>query len=71
MDRHNEIRREVAKGQKSGEGEAANMRKLVWNNELETIAQRWADQCNYGHAEARELQTKVCKDFTNPTLSPG
>ena len=27
------------------------MRKLVWNNELETIAQRWADQCIYDHAE--------------------
>ena len=51
VDRHNEIRREVAKGQKRGEGKAANMRKLVWNNELETIAQRWADQCIYDHAE--------------------
>ena len=25
------------------------MREMVWNTELETIAQRWADQCIYDH----------------------
>ena len=25
------------------------MRALVWNSELEAVAQRWADQCTFGH----------------------
>ena len=30
------------------------MKKLVWNSELETIAQRWADQCTFGHDSDRD-----------------
>ena len=30
------------------------MRKLVWNNELEAVAQRWSDQCNFGHDSVRD-----------------
>ena len=30
-------------------GQASDMRALVWNNELEAVAQRWADQCTFGH----------------------
>ena len=26
---------------------------MVWNNELEDIAQRWADQCDFGHDHVR------------------
>ena len=26
----------------------------VWNTELEAIAQRWADQCNFGHDTTRD-----------------
>ena len=29
--------------------QAADMRALVWNSELEAVAQRWADQCTFGH----------------------
>ena len=25
----------------------------MWNSELETIAQRWADQCTFGHDSMR------------------
>lgn len=32
---------------------AANMKRMVWNNELEAIAQRWADQCTWGHDDER------------------
>ena len=32
---------------------ASNMRKLVWNDELAVIAQRWADQCTFEHDESR------------------
>ena len=30
-------------------GQAGNMRALRWNEELAIIAQRWADQCTWGH----------------------
>merc|ERR1711911_96327 len=49
LDRHNMLRAKVANGQEPGQPAAANMQKLVWNTELETIAQRWADQCEFGH----------------------
>ena len=59
LDKHNELRRRVAKGEETGgingpQPGASNMKKLVWNSELETIAQRWADQCTFGHDSERE-----------------
>ncbi|GAB6028799.1 hypothetical protein CHUAL_004611 [Chamberlinius hualienensis] len=46
---HNDLRRKVANGQQTGQPSASNMRELKWNSELATIAQRWADQCTFGH----------------------
>merc|ERR1711872_739211 len=44
---HNELRQRVASGQESNGAQpgASNMRKLVWNDELAEVAQRWVDQC--------------------------
>jgi len=58
LDRHNTLRRKVAKGEEEGginppQPAAANMRKMVWSEELELIAQRWADQCTFGHDSVR------------------
>jgi len=58
LDKHNELRRKVAKGEETNgapgpQPAAANMRKLVWNTELEAVAQRWADQCQFGHDSSR------------------
>jgi len=55
VDRHNEVRRKVAKGEESNGNQpaASNMRMLKWNEELATTAQRWADQCTFGHDTAR------------------
>merc|ERR1712055_701703 len=51
--KHNELRRKVAKGEEAGQPGASNMRELVWDEELEAIAQRWADQCTFEHDEER------------------
>ena len=46
LEKHNELRAKVANGQETkgvdgGQPKAANMRKLVWNDDLAEIAQRW------------------------------
>jgi len=57
LDKHNELRRRVAKGEENNanfpQPGASDMRKLKWNDELATIAQRWTDQCNFGHDDDR------------------
>merc|ERR1719369_1129517 len=54
VDKHNELRRRVAKGEEPNQPKASNMREMVWNNELAAIAQRWADQCTFGHDKNRK-----------------
>ena len=49
------MRQKVASGGVSGQPGASNMRKLIWNDELADIAQRWADQCQFGHDETRNM----------------
>jgi len=59
VDKHNELRRKIAKGEETSnlaggnQPPASNMRKLVWNDELAVIAQRWADQCTFDHDDSR------------------
>jgi len=53
LDKHNELRSLVARGEQPGQPKATNMRRLVWSHELETVAQRWADQCVFGHDKVK------------------
>jgi len=56
LEKHNELRRKVAKGEQKDpkqQPSASNMRKMVWNDELAAIGQRWADQCNFSHDKNR------------------
>ena len=58
LNKHNELRRRVAKGEETNgingaQPAASNMKKMVWNEELEAVAQRWADQCTFGHDKKR------------------
>jgi len=60
LDKHNELRRRVAKGEETGginppQPGASDMRKLVWNDELALIAQRLTDQCVFAHDDNRNL----------------
>ena len=46
VDKHNELRSKVANGQETRgangrQPKAANMRKLIWNDEIAEIAQRY------------------------------
>jgi len=56
LEKHNELRRRVATGNQTNpkvHPKAGNMMKMVWNNELALIAQRWADQCDFSHDKNR------------------
>jgi len=57
----NEARNKVAGGDEAGQPAAANMKKLVWNEDLAETAQRWADQCQHGH----DTGHRATKDGTN------
>ena len=36
----------IAKGEEPGQPEASNMMEMVWDEEMEEIAQRWTHQCD-------------------------
>jgi len=57
VDVHNQLRNKVAMGQEfnGAQPSASDMRKLVWDDELAAVAQRWTDQCTFGHDGNRDL----------------
>ena len=51
VDRHNSLRRKVAKGaeflgSRGRQPAAADMKELVWDEEVAKLAQTWATQCS-------------------------
>ena len=46
LDKHNQLRRKLAKGEEESWPSAANMKKLVWSEELASSAQEQKEQCN-------------------------
>ena len=54
LDKHNELRRRVAKGEEADQPAASNMKELLWSAELVATAQRWAGQCTFGHDSERK-----------------
>ncbi|XP_014469499.1 PREDICTED: venom allergen 3-like [Dinoponera quadriceps] len=58
---HNQLRRKVAAGKETRgnpgpQPAAATMPDLTWDNELAMVAQRWANQCKYGHDACRNIE---------------
>ena len=53
--KHNELRQRVASGSEDNGDQpaASDMMKVTWNEELAAIAQRWANQCTFGHDDDR------------------
>ncbi|XP_057339747.1 venom allergen 5-like [Microplitis mediator] len=60
LDAHNHFRARVAHGQESlgnpGPQPAGNIPALKWDSELAKIAQRWANQCQFGHDKCRDVE---------------
>ncbi|XP_011297127.1 venom allergen 5 [Fopius arisanus] len=56
LDEHNRLRQLVALGQVHGQPSAANMMEMIWDDELASMAQRWADTCADNHDAARNVR---------------
>ncbi|CAG9768116.1 unnamed protein product [Ceutorhynchus assimilis] len=61
VDAHNTFRNRIAMGvEEHGypgpQPAAANMRYISWDNELASVALRWATQCVYNHDRCRDLK---------------
>lgn len=57
---HNKLRSTVASGQElrgapGPQPPASDMLEMVWDEELAAVAQRWADQCQFGHDQVRDV----------------
>ncbi|XP_023318842.1 venom allergen 5-like isoform X1 [Trichogramma pretiosum] len=56
LEEHNRLRSSIALGQVRGQPGAKFMMEMVWDDELASVAQRWADHCNENHDSARHIK---------------
>ncbi|XP_057339809.1 venom allergen 5-like [Microplitis mediator] len=60
---HNDRRALVASGEEKrgnpGPQPAGQIPPLEWSDEIAEVAQRWANQCNFGHDECRNLDQSI------------
>ena len=72
--RVNEIRSEVALGEVADDGTdenwpvATNMNRMRWDNDLATVAQNYANECNYGHNSSRGTDYGALTGLSNPAV---
>jgi hypothetical protein len=77
LDKHNELRNKVASGSEARQPAATNMLELQWDDNLESIAQGWANTCPDKHNPARSNTGENLywgmnsADQTNFDYSPG
>nr|CAD7447012.1 unnamed protein product [Timema bartmani] len=55
LDTHNKLRQSVAQGGVANQPAAANMMELVWDQELASVAQKWASRCILAHDASRDV----------------
>ncbi|KAH8382080.1 hypothetical protein KR009_001668 [Drosophila setifemur] len=55
LQEHNRLRQIVATGRYPGQPGAENMREIVWDDELASRAQKWADNCQFRHDPHRTI----------------
>ncbi|KAK3914323.1 Venom allergen 5 [Frankliniella fusca] len=53
LDFHNVKRSELASGKVPGFKPASDMKQMYWDDELQELAQAWADKCEWGHDPCR------------------
>ncbi|GAB6019048.1 hypothetical protein CHUAL_000675 [Chamberlinius hualienensis] len=80
VNRHNQLRNQVATGQIANQPSASNMNEIAWDSNLAKLAQDWADKCQYGHNKPKDKDFKdvgqniaqlqanydIVKNFTSP-----
>jgi len=66
LDKHNQLRRRLAKGEEESWPSAANMRKLTWSEELASSAQEQAEQCNTNWTHAPGATFKRTWKLSDP-----
>lgn len=76
VNKHNDLRQYVASGkEKRGnpgpQPAATNMQTMSWDDELATVAQRWANQCNFGHDSCRSVERFVVGQNVAVTMTTG
>lgn len=68
LKKHNDLRSQVAGGDTPGQPPAADMKRLVWDDELAAVAQSWAEECRYAHNEQRGEQLKARTSVEEPEV---
>ncbi|CAD6202681.1 GSCOCG00009714001-RA-CDS, partial [Cotesia congregata] len=56
LDEHNRLRQLIALGQVHGQPPATNMMEMIWDDELASIAQKWAETCPESHDVNRHVR---------------
>ena len=74
--KHNELRQFVADGRETRgkpgpQPAASNMKTVSWDDELAEVAQRWANQCNFGHDECRSVDRFAVGQNAGMTMTSG
>jgi hypothetical protein len=65
LDGHNQYRANVANGLVGSQPPATNMTALVWDADLATVAQDWANNCTFAHNANRTTEYQILTGSTD------
>ncbi|XP_012342627.1 venom allergen 5-like [Apis florea] len=69
LDEHNNLRQKITFGKIQGMPIAANMRELIWDDELADMAQKWASKCAEIHDPFRHIRRFYVEQNILKTIS--